>query len=248
MSRFLFCLIALFLYSSCSSVRPAGSFSVSKEPALPDYSDMYYWAAHPDKKDKADRTPEKHLVNNQQKAKVDVFFLHPTTYTGSRGQDQWNAPVNDRKLNKKTDKTAILHQASIFNGSGRVYAPRYRQAHLHAYFTSKKDAADKAFDLAYRDVKAAFEYYLENNNNGRPVIIASHSQGTAHAGRILKEFFDGKPMQKQLVAAYLVGLPVPADYFEYIKACETPEQTGCFCSWRIWNYERIHRRVAEHFS
>ncbi len=45
---------------------------------------------------------------------------------------------------------------------------------------------DSAFEIAYADVKAAFEFYLKIYNNYRPIIIASHSQGTKHTGRLLK--------------------------------------------------------------
>ena len=74
-----------------------------------------------------------------------------------------------------------------------------------AYFlaTMKKI---QAFELAYQDVKKAFEYYLEHYNNGRPIIIASHSKGSTHTIRLLKEFFDGKQLKEKLVMAYLIIL------------------------------------------
>ncbi|MCW3119872.1 MAG: hypothetical protein JWM28_3954, partial [Chitinophagaceae bacterium] len=123
-------------------------------------------------------------------------------------------------------------QASIFNGAGRVFAPRYRQANYRCYFLEDTAAALAAFKLAYEDVKAAFEYYMANYNAGRPVIIAAHSQGTTHALTLLKEFFDDKPLQRQLVAAYLVGMPLRPDYFSVLKPCSRPDETGCVCSWR----------------
>lgn len=233
----LFLLVSsLFLLGSCSkkTYRPVGDYDVKATPAAPDYSNMDFWAAHPSKTDNADRTPGNLFKNNQADAEVDVFYIYPTIYTGKKGQDQWNAPVDDSEFNESVDKTAILNQASVFNGAGKIYAPRYRQAHIHAYFTRNKIANQKSFALAYADLKAAFEYYLDNYNNGRPFIIASHSQGTTHAGPLMKEFIDGKPLANQLVAAYTVGIEVPADYFTELKACETPEETGCFCGWRTW--------------
>ncbi len=181
------------------------------------------------------------MIDNQDSARVDVFFLHPTTYTGECGHKLWNGPVDDTALNEKTDKSTILYQASVFNGAGRVFAPRYRQAHLHAYFVKegKKEKARKAFDLAYRDVKAAFEYYLAHHNQGRPVIIASHSQGTTHAKQLLKDFFDGTTMQAQLVAAYIVGIQVERDYLTHIPPCERPDDTGCYVSWRSFRKGHI---------
>ena len=85
-----------------------------------------------------------------------------------------------------------------------------------------------------KDLKNAFQYYLDHYNNGRPIIIASHSQGTTHSKRLVKEFFDGTPLQKQFVAGYLVGIPVLKDEFENIPVCQTSTQTGCFTSWRTF--------------
>lgn len=237
--RFLMSLIFLTGLASCS-VHPKGAFDAQKAPPPPDYSNPDHWAALPSKKDNADRRPLDSLPDNQAIAEADVFFLHPTTYTGDRGQKMWNAPVNDAALNAKTDGGAILYQASAFNGAGRVYAPRYRQAHIYAYFAkaTEKETARQAFELAYEDVKAAFQYYMKHYNQGRPIIIATHSQGATHGMRLVKEFFDDKPLRPQLIAAYLVGMPVPRDYFSTLKPCEQPDETGCYCSWRT--YRRDH--------
>ena len=219
-------------FSSCL-VKPKGPFSDQARPLAPDYSQASGWAALPDRADPADWTPAPDLDDRQAEAKADVFFLHPTIYIGKKGEKGWNGPVDDPGLNQRVDNSTIQYQASVFNGAARVYAPRYRQAHLHSYFAHEDStSAFKALGLAYEDVKRAFEYYLEHYNQGRPIIIASHSQGTTHAKRLLKEFFEGKPLQNQLVAAYLAGIPVEKDFFETIPPCERPDQVGCFCTWR----------------
>ena len=224
------CLSAGFI--SCASL-PHGTFG-GAIPKAPDYSEQKYWAALPTIKDSADAVPITEWKDEQADATVDVFFIHPTTYTGKHGQNQWNASLDDKKLNLKTDQYPIHYQASLFNGAGKVYAPRYRQAHLNCFFTDKKADAAKALDLAYEDVSAAFRYYLQHYNNGRPFIIASHSQGTYHAKKLIHDYVDGKPIQKQMVVAYLAGLTVPEDYFDHITPCTTPDETGCFCSWRTF--------------
>ena len=226
------------------------AYQLSAQSA-PDYSDLYYWAAHPDKKDNADKVPDSALQTNQQESEVDVFFLHPTTHTKGSPKDNWNGNLRDEALREKTDEGTILHQASIFNGAGRVFAPYYRQAHLKAYFTKKKDLAKAAFDLAYEDVKAAFEHYLANENKGRPIILASHSQGTTHMGRLMQEYFDkDADLRERLVAAYLIGMPVPKNSFENIPPCELPEQTGCFCSWRTFQAGHLPKRydLGDHIA
>lgn len=222
--------------ASCVSVRPRGAFDPAHTPPVPDYASLDNWAAHPDKKDPADLSPTPEYPDLQKEAEVDVIFLHPTTYTGSkRSEHDWNASVFDAATNQKTDKGTIQYQASIFNGSGKVYAPRYRQAHLSVFF-SKKDtvSAKKALDLAYSDVQAAFDYYLKHWNHGRPFILVGHSQGARHAMQLLQERIEGTPLEHQLVAAYIVGWPVNAAYYKTLQPCEKPDQNDCYCSWRTW--------------
>jgi hypothetical protein len=106
-----------------------------------------------------------------------------------------------------------------------------------------RSAADKAFDLAYEDIKTAFEFYLKNHSHGRPIIIASHGQGTLHAGRLLKKFFENKPLQKKLVCAYIIGLPVFINYFKELEPCKDSTETGCFISWRTFKEEFVSEFV-----
>ncbi|TAD89868.1 MAG: DUF3089 domain-containing protein [Bacteroidetes bacterium] len=209
----------------------------------PNYNQLYYWAAHPLKHSPADSVPKPYR-NTQRDTSVDVFFVHPTIYlsgkavdsnrlaTDSTEQLRWNANVNDAELNATVDYSTMLQQASAFNHFS-VYAPRYRQAHIQAFAL---DAVRKKpfFDTAYADVRAAFVYYLKHYNRGRRFVIASHSQGTLHAGRLMQEFIDGKPLQQQLVAAYLIGLPVPSGYFSSCAPCSTAAQNQCFVSWRTY--------------
>ncbi|HMO37903.1 MAG TPA: DUF3089 domain-containing protein [Saprospiraceae bacterium] len=233
---------AFLLLGACSTSKFA--ISDSGVPRPPDYANPDHWAALPSKVDNADRTPADTIPDNQATAEADVFFLHPTIYSGKRGDQPWNGPIDNAQLNKKVDESTILYQASIFNGAGRVYAPRYRQAHLSAYYMEDKDLQKEVFDRAYADVKNAFEYYLANYNNGRPIIIASHSQGTTHSKRLLREYFDDKPLAVQLVAAYLIGIPVEGDYFQHLQPCNSPNATGCFVAWRAYRrgyYPRIHQ-------
>jgi hypothetical protein len=228
---------AVLLFSACGTKKPIGHFTEKNAPPAPAYADMRYWAAHPGKKDPADQVPTG-LQDGQSTASTDVFFLYPTSYLGSnRHERQWNADALDPKINKKTDEGSIRFQASIFNGAGRVYAPYYRQAHYDVFF-SKKDTVSnrKALALAYQDVELAFEHYLENWNQGRPFIIAAHSQGAFHAMQLLRRRIEGTPLQRQLVVAYVVGYPVPRTFFKQLPSCERADDTGCFCSWRT--YER----------
>lgn len=202
------------------------------EQGLPQYNNLNYWAAHPQKKDMSDNVPKPLGIYDTAQKEVDVFFIHPTTLVDIN-DTRMNASIDDDAVNKKTDETTILYQASVFNQSCNVYAPRYRQAHIKAFFLPAADVQQN-FDLAYADIKNAFETYLRLYNNGKPIIIAAHSQGTLHAARLLKEFFEDKPLQNKLVCAYIIGLPVAQNYFSVLQPCENGWQTGCFISWRTF--------------
>jgi hypothetical protein len=234
MSFFLRVTLCCLLFSCAPASKKYMSRSEgdSNSAIAPDYSNISNWAAHPYKKDPSDSIPQPLQAGYSQDSTVDVFFIHPTSLT-DMADSSWNASLNDAAINNKTDYGSILYQASVFN-EYRVFAPRYRQAHLRSYYTTDTAAAMQAFHLAYQDVKTAFEYYLQNYNRGRPIILASHSQGSTHAQRLLKEFFDNKPLQSQLVVAYAIGMYIPNTYFSTLKMCADSLQTNCLCGWRTY--------------
>jgi pimeloyl-ACP methyl ester carboxylesterase len=222
--------VLLLLLLECSNKYHAyvPQYQFANKSMAPNYANLDYWAAHPWKKDPSDSLP-KVLQFGKKDSLVDVFFVHPTTYTGEK--NHWYADINDPLLNAKTDYSSILYQGSVFNQHCRVFAPRYRQAHFSSFFTTDTQAR-AAFDTAYSDVARAFEMFIENFNHGRPIIIAGHSQGALMAERLLKQYFEGKPLQKRLVVAYIVGWPIPQNSFQQIPVCADSLQTGCFCGWR----------------
>ncbi len=223
----------LLLCSSCHHYHIQRDFALENAPPAPDYSQDKHWQALPWTEDAADLLPDSQLKDKQAEAAVDVFFVHPTIYWGRpKGESDWNAALDARRLNKQIQKTTIRHQASIFNAAGRIFAPKYRQAHLHAYYCKDKIKGKQALDLAYQDVKQAFQYYLDHFNQGRPFIIASHSQGTTHCARLLKEeVSQSDDLLEQMVVAYLVGIPIPADSLPKIPVGTSAEQTNCFVGW-----------------
>jgi hypothetical protein len=219
----LICLCATGLFSQKNNL-PA--FKPEDQPSAPDYTQERNWSALPFHQDNADIIPKTEQWVNDSLKDVDVFYIYPTIY---RKGPTWCADVNDEKLNKKIDNLPVRFQASVFNASCRVYAPRYRQGIIKCYYDSVN--GPKALDFAYQDVRRAFQYYMDHYNHGRPVIIASHSQGSNHAWRLLHEFFDGKPLSKQLVCAYVVGMGVDGSSYKVLKPCGQPVETGCYVTW-----------------
>ena len=225
-------LLALFLFS-CSDkfLSYKNEYKFKSEGGKPNYADLDYWAAHPWKKDLSDSIPEP-LRFETTDSSADVFFLHPTMYTKKLKGKSLNAEIDDPYLNAKTDYSAILYQSSVFNQSCRIFAPRFREAHISQFFTLDTLESGKAFELAYADIRVAFEYYLKNFNHGRPIIIAAHSQGSKHALRLLKDYFEDKPLRNQLVVAYILGWQIPKDQFNTLTMCVDSLETGCICGWR----------------
>jgi hypothetical protein len=209
----------------------------------PDYSKLHYWAASPFKVDSSDRIPDflKEEIRNLQ---ADVFFVHPTSFFGEAATVAWNANLKDTVVNNETDTRSVLFQATVFNGSCRVYAPRYRQANMKAFYVFGTPSASQAFDLAYSDIRNAFLYFLKHLNNNRPIIIASHSQGSLHAIRLLQEFFDGKSLQKRLVCAYVIGYQIKKDAFKKLPLGNHANQTGCYVGWRSYAKGEIPKGVT----
>lgn len=220
------------IYSCKTTYKTNILFDDAQKPERPDYSKNVNWAALPWKKDFADLVPDSSLQDLQEQCSIDVFYIHPTTFTEKSSAD-WNASTNDSIINYLTDYWPIRHQASIFNNIGKIYAPRYRQAHIKSYFHLEQEGS-KAILFAYEDVKSAFEYYLKNYNKNRPFIIASHSQGTTHASFLIRDFIDNSNLKDQLIAAYLVGMSVNKSTFKNIKPCEHEVDIGCFLSWQTY--------------
>lgn len=215
---------------------PEKPFEASNKGKAPNYAMLDSWSAHPDKEDFADKYPVGASKENQAEAKADVFFVYPTTFYKSMN---WNADSYDSTLNAKTDERAVMHQASVFNNSCKVYVPRYRQMVYGGFFTKDTLSKRKALDFAYQDVRTAFQYYLDHHNNGRPIVIAGHSQGAFLAQRILREFFDEKDLQKQLVAAYVPGWPFRASDYKSLPVCNSPKQNACVMGWNSWKAKSI---------
>ncbi len=240
-SIFLITFLLVILLAKCFT--PRKSFDTCAPPPRPDYALQKSWAALPAMKDSADALPpHPGLKDGQAGAKVDVFFIHPTLYFKGKS---WNADIADKRTNKLVDKYSIRQQASVFNGSCKVYAPRYRQATLASFRDGDKDGRT-ALDTAYSDIRDAFRYYLEHYNNGRPFIIASHSQGTFHATRLIGEFVDKDPaLRKLFVAAYLVGGSTPRNAYTTILPCDSAAQPGCYMAWHCRKWGTIYAPKTE---
>ena len=223
---------------------PSKSFAESPKAPDPLYGTPAGWIAHPALPQNPSMwTPAG--VKPADKPTVAVFFLAPTAYLS---RDRWNAPLDDADTNARL-ALFLRGQATVFNGVGTVWAPRYRQATFGAFLTSRADA-EKALDFAYADILRAFDAFLAANPTG-PIILAGHSQGSLHLLRLLKERVAGTPLAARVVAAYAAGWPVSvtADLPALgLPACSAPGQPGCLLSWQSWAEPMDARMVTDVFD
>jgi hypothetical protein len=158
-----------------------------------------------------------------------VFFVHSTSYLS---RNHWNAPLADADSRRRA-QVLVAATASAFNAIGPVWVPRYRQAAFGAFVT---DGADRrrALDIAYGDVRAAFDTCLTALPPGTPIVLAGHSQGAWIVARLLHDVVRGQPLARRVVAAYAVGWPIVAARAEAetgLPPCTAPDQSGCLAGW-----------------
>ena len=235
-------LSVFLILSACKTNYDSVAFDLYKIPAKTDYSKTESWAVLPG------NYPEdlKLLVKETASKKADVFFVYPTLLTDKKNS-AWNADVTIESTKDYVRSTAVKYQASAFAAAGNLYVPFYRQAHYRIFVDGYKDQGLLAWDVAYEDVKTAFQYYLEHHNDGKPIIIAAHSQGSMHARQLIKDFFDDKPLQNQLVAAYLVGTRIFKDEFKTIKPLTNPTDIGGFVSWNTFKMNKLPKSYERWF-
>lgn len=229
---------------SCKVKYVSKPFDDNAVPAAPNYGESRYWAVIPDK---IPEQLEPFIKEETIKNEVDVFFVYPTLLTDKKNE-AWNADVNDIKFNQKILDKSVHYQASAWAEAGNLFVPYYRQSHYRIYVDPYTSQSGNSYEIAYNDVKKAFEFYLEHYNNNKPIIIASHSQGSAHCKRLLKEYFDGKPMQQQLIAAYLPGISVKEADFDVLKPMVFPDETGGYVSWNSYKMRKLPKRYDTWFK
>ena len=210
---------------------------VQPETAL-DYSDKVNWLSYPE------------ITKD-----VDAIYIYSTSYMDMSFEDGASdyVPID----NPEMILLAIGEyetNATVFEESCNVFVPWYRQAGMkYANEVAKKTGnIDAALaGLSYSDIKAALDYYFKNCNNGRPFIIAGHSQGSAMVRYVLKNYFsEHQDYYQRMVAAYPIGFSITKEDLEnypYLKFATGESDTGVIISYNTEgpkNVEENARNVA----
>lgn len=168
---------------------------------------------------------------------VDTFYILATEYMGFAEDDPDYATIDNPEMVANAPIQYEMN-ASAFADSSNVFVPFYRQAGLkYAGEVWKKNGNIEAAisGIPYDDITDALDYYFNNFNNGRPFILAGHSQGSAIAKLVLKKYFKEHPeYYKRMVAAYVIGYAVTKDDLAanpHWKFASGENDTGVIISW-----------------
>lgn len=158
---------------------------------------------------------------------ADVFLVCPTVDMN----DEYNMSLSDEKT-KASFLGALNMERGIYEENARLFAPYYRQAAMKVYGLDRSEW-EPYMEIAYSDVSAAFAYYLEHENNGRPIILAGFSQGADMCYRLLEEYFGDADLYGKLIAAYAIGWPCTEELvskYPQIRPAAAADDTGVVIS------------------
>lgn len=163
-------------------------------PTAPDYTDTTSW-----------------FIDNVESAAIDIFYVYPTVVNAKineRGDTLFYADVNDSDYIKEATVNQramqVIYASDVYN----FYSPYYRQLTFESFKENDSILNLKA-QIPVDDVINAFDFYMENYNEGHPFFLFSHSQGSMILLDLLEQMND--ETFDLMIAAYLIGYPITAN-------------------------------------
>jgi len=217
------------------AVYPVASLATTGERNAVDYSQRESWCNLPN------------IISKD----VDTFYIYSTSYVESSFQE--GAPdyatLDNPEMVKLAQIECLVH-GSVFEDSTNVFAPYYRQAGMrYAGEVAAKtgDINSVLSGMPYDDITGALDYYFENYNEGRPFIIAGHSQGSSMVLLLLEKYFkEHKEYYKRMVAAYPIGYSVTREYLAanpHLKFAKGESDTGVIISWNTEGKKNVEENA-----
>lgn len=143
---------------------------------------------------------------------ADVFYIPSTWeydwYTDDGAVCHYADPsIPEHRADMKIEMDGVMAYMSEGNN---FYSPYYRHITLDSWATLNEDTINRRYhDVAFEDVRNAFDYFITNYNSGRPFILAGFSQGGKSVVELLK-ILDEKT-RARMIAAYVMGYKVTPD-------------------------------------
>ena len=183
-----------------------------------DYSDPNNWLSLP-------QTPEKN---------VDVIFLYPTVYGTMVEAEEDMSYIDDMSMRIGAALTAAT-QAGVFGENCNLFIPYYRQFTVDALLKMDEEYPELLEYCVSQDIYRMLDYYFKYENQGRPFLLAGHSQGSLWLTFVLEGYMAKHPEYlENMVAAYVIGYSVTEEYLErnpHLKFAEGADDTGVIVSY-----------------
>lgn len=249
-----FALAALAALASCGdstpqveATAPAPAPTGENAPAVAtiapmDYAQAGAWLCRPDQRDACEQVATATEVSADGKLTrdgfqptgdppIDCFYVYPTVSRDPTANADANIGPEEQEVARQ--------QIARFASACRIYAPVYRQvtlAALRKMLAGEDPGSDR--EMAYADIRAAWQRYIDHDNQGRGVVLIGHDQGAGLLTRLIAAEIDGKPPSEWLVSAILPGTGVEVSStgsvggsFEKIPQCRDAASTGCVIAW-----------------
>lgn len=211
-------MIAISALSAGCGKSSTNNTAVDNADNATDYSISAHWLSLPASTDKA----------------VDVFFLYPSAYQKADASDP-NICAIDNPSMVQGANLAFGRDATAFEPIGNIYAPYYRQSDISVLSLPQDQQVAVIGGIPTTDANAAFDYYIKHYNNGRPFILAGHSQGSNVLINLLAGYMKDNPkVYERMIAAYVIGYSITPDYLArnpHLKFAEGPGDTGVIISY-----------------
>ena len=165
---------------------------------------------------------------------VDTIYIYPTVYGTITEIEDDIADIDDTSMRVLAIYSSVS-QAGVFEESCNVYVPYYRQFTVDSLLDVIENSPESLPYIASIDLYNMLDYYFENLNEGRPFILAGHSQGSVWLTVILEDYMKQHPEYlENMVAAYAIGYSVTEEYLArnpHLKFAQGKDDTGVIISY-----------------
>ncbi len=226
--------------ASLSEVEDNDTPAPGEEAAATDYADMANWLCHPGKADdacdvdltytvvEADGSTSVEAFEASENPPIDCFYIYPTV--------SFDETPNSDLVPGDEELRVVETQFARFAEECRLFAPMYRQItlpELRRGLSGQGFTAD--LPMRYSDIKGAWDNYLENDNDGRGVVIIGHSQGSSMIHELLRQDIIGSKAENHVISVMPIGMTTYGDAstgnFGPFEPCTVKSQTGCMISY-----------------
>jgi len=181
---------------SSSSGMPSTKVPATNSQGVPNYANSSNWLSLPAKATK----------------NVDVFYLGDTTYQKPNSSAPNICAINDAQMQAGA-KAKFSCSATAFEPVANIYSPYYRQSSAEVLLLPPAQQSAIIAGIPTHDGLSAFDYYIKHLNNGRPFILAGHSQGSNVMINVLAQDMKQNPdVYKRMIAAYIIGYSITPQY------------------------------------